>query len=113
MIDYLSMGKRIRLSRRNAGFTQEVLAEKINVTPPYISRIETGSAIPSLQTLVDICNALNITVDDLMQDSLPMAQKRMNGWLETILKDCTVAEMNLVANVVSVLLQEIRDMQKR
>jgi len=79
--------------------------------PPYISRIETGSSSPSLQTLVDICNALDLTIDDLMQDSLSAAGKRINSRLEDLLTGCTIAEMNMVVNVVSVLLQEIRGIQ--
>jgi len=112
MIDYPSIGKQIRINRRNIGMTQELLAEKVNVSPPYISRIESGSSSPSLQTLVDICNALDITIDDVMRDSLPAAKKRINTRLEELLTDCTTAEMNMIANVVSVLLQEIHELKK-
>lgn len=112
MIDYLSIGKRIRANRHSSGITQEMLAEKISVSPPYISRIETGSASPSLQTLVDICNALDVTLDDLMQDNLPAAKKRISGRLNMLVADCTAAEMNMVVNVVTVLLQEMRNVQK-
>lgn len=112
MIDYASIGKQIKKNRLNQGMTQEVLAEKVNISIPHISRIENGSSSPSLQTLVDICNALDITIDNLMQDSLPAARKRIGGRLETILADCTTAEMNMIVNVIDILLQEIREMQK-
>ncbi len=109
MIDYLSIGKRIRAYRRSIGMTQELLAEKVNVSPPYISRIENGSSSPSLQTLVDICNALDITIDEVMQDSLSAARKHISRHLDELLKDCTTAEMNMIVNVVRVLLQEFRN----
>ena len=112
MIDYVSIGKRIKKNRLNQGMTQEILAEKVNISIPHISRIENGSSSPSLQTLVDICNALDITIDNLMQDSLPAAKKRIGGRLNVLLADCTIAEMNMVVNVVDVLLQEIREIQK-
>lgn len=112
MINYISIGKQIKKKRLDQGMTQEVLAEKVNISIPHISRIENGSSSPSLQTLVDICNALNITIDDLMQDSLPAAKKRIRGRLDEILADCTPAEMNMIVNVVDVLLQQTRDMQK-
>jgi len=111
MIDYLSIGKQIRINRHNAGMTQELLAEKVHLSPPYISRIESGSSSPSLQTLVDICSVLDITIDDLMKDSLPTTRNRTRGRLDDLLMDCTAAEMNMVVNVVSFLLQEIRNMQ--
>lgn len=112
MIDYRAIGKQIRMYRRNADITQESLAEKINVSPPYISRIETGSASPSLQTLVDICNALDITIDNLMQDDLSAARKQLSGRLSELLSDCSAAEITVVENVVDALLQELRNMQK-
>lgn len=92
--------------------TQETLAEKINVSPPYVSRIETGSASPSLQTLVDICNALHITIDDLMQDSIPAARKNLEGALGEIIADCTVEELNLLADVAQSILRNIRNLYK-
>ena len=112
MIDYLSIGKQVRMYRRNAGITQEMLAEKINVSPPYIIRIETGSASPSLQTLVDICNTLDITIDNLMQDSFPAAQKQISRQLNKLLADCSAAEIAMIEKVVDVLLQEFRKIQK-
>ncbi len=39
MIDYMSIGKRIRINRHNTGMTLELLAEKVNISPPYIRRI--------------------------------------------------------------------------
>lgn len=112
MIDYVSIGKQIKKNRLNRGMTQEVLAEQVNISIPHISRIENGSSSPSLQTLVDICNTLDITIDDLMQDSLPAVKKRIGGRLESLLADCTTAEMNMIVNVVDVLLQEIREIRK-
>lgn len=110
MINYPSIGKRIQKIRRSRGITQEVLAEKVNVSIPHISRIENGFSSPSLQTLVDICNVLGITIDDLMQDSLPAARPNINRQLEAVLADCSAAELNFIANVIPALLREIRNL---
>lgn len=110
MIDYLSIGKRIKKNRRSRGITQEVLAEKVNVSIPHISRIENGFSSPSLQTLVDICNVLGITIDDLMQDSLPAAQLRFRRPLEELLADCSPAELKFLTNVIPALLRELRNL---
>lgn len=112
MIDYVSIGKQIRQSRHYAGITQEALAEKINVSPPYISRIENGSSSPSLQTLVDICNALDITIDSLMQDSLPAARKNLTGALGEVVADCTAEELNMLAEIARSILRSVRSTYK-
>lgn len=112
MIDYLSIGKKIKENRRHMGITQETLAEKVNVSIPHISRIECGFSSPSLQTLVDICNVLDITIDDLMRDSLS-AGSNINRQLEELLSDCSKAELNFLANVIPALLYELRNMEER
>jgi len=110
MIDYVSIGKRIQKNRHRCGMTQEVLAEKVNISVPHVSRIENGGSSPSLQTLVDICNVLGITIDDLMQDSLPAAKPRLSRRLEEALEGCSAAELNFIANVIPPLLREIRSL---
>ena len=69
-IDYEALGKRISNARKQVGITQEALGEQLNMTRKHISVIETAINRPSLDTLVDIANALNVSADDLLVDSL-------------------------------------------
>lgn len=65
-ISYKDIGKRIKEGRNKIGITQEKLAEQIDVSPSYISEIERGSSICSLQVLVDIANVLHLNLDSLV-----------------------------------------------
>lgn len=67
-INYKDIGKRIKEGRKKIGITQEKLAEKIDVSPSYISEIERGSSICSLQVLVDIAHILNLNLEYLVND---------------------------------------------
>lgn len=69
-IDYEALGKRISNARKQTGITQEALGEQLNMTRKHISVIEAAINRPSLDTLVDIANALNVSADDLLVDSL-------------------------------------------
>ena len=51
-IDYAALGKRIASLRRKKRLTQELLAEKTELSTNYISHIENSRSIPSLETLV-------------------------------------------------------------
>ena len=113
MIDYAAIGQRIKLHRGIVGITQECLAEQINVSVPHISRIENGSSKPSLQVLVDICNTLEITIDDMMQDSISAAHKKVEGRLEQVLDGCTTDELSMVADLAEVVLRNIRQIHQR
>lgn len=69
-MNYLALGKRIRSYRRNLRLTQEQLAEKTGVSLSFIGHIERGTRKASLETLVGISNALNVSPAILLQDSL-------------------------------------------
>lgn len=65
------MGKRIGYFRMQCGnITQEALASKINRSREFLAKIEKGTEHPSVATLVDIADALCISVDNLLIDSL-------------------------------------------
>lgn len=65
-INYKDMGKRIQEKRLDLGLTQERLSEKIDVSPSYISEIERGTSICSLEVLVNISRVLNLSLDYLV-----------------------------------------------
>lgn len=62
------VGKRVADARRQAGMTQELLAEKLNVSVSAISRLETGSNMVSLERLLNISEILNVGLQDLLCD---------------------------------------------
>ena len=69
VIDYALLGKRLASIRKKRGWTQERLAEKTNLANNYISNIENNRSIPSLETLVKLCEALEVTPNDLLLGS--------------------------------------------
>ena len=69
-LDYKAIGKRIKIARIQKDMTQEKLAEAIELSPTHLSNIERGCGKISLTTLVNIANALSVTVDDLLCDNV-------------------------------------------
>ena len=63
-----SIGKKIKLARSKTNYTQETLAEKLSLSPRYISQLERGIAFGSANTIVSLCKALNISTDFLFSD---------------------------------------------
>lgn len=60
------LGERVRALRVNRGIKQEKLAEIVNKSTEHISFIERGERSPSLELLIDISNALGISVSELL-----------------------------------------------
>lgn len=61
-----TLGERIKEARTQAGFTQEQLAEMLNLSRGTIARYELGEIEPKLQNLAAIANVLHVSSDYLM-----------------------------------------------
>jgi transcriptional regulator with XRE-family HTH domain len=66
MIDNYKIGNQILLLRKRNGFTQEELAEKLNVSPQAISKWENGHALPETAMLPALAKFLNTSVDSIL-----------------------------------------------
>lgn len=69
-MDKASFGTRVRNARRKSGLSSDALAELCDCTPVSIRQIESGVRLPSLPKLVDICNALHVTPNELLGQEL-------------------------------------------
>lgn len=65
MIDYKLIGERIRKQRIKQKLTQEQLAELVDITTVYLSRIENGHAKPSLDVYGTLCEILGCDLSRL------------------------------------------------
>ena len=69
-MDYAKLGVRVRQQRVLNRLTQEQLAEKTGVSSSFIGHIERGEKKASVETVVALCNAMDISPSVLLQDSL-------------------------------------------
>lgn len=74
-MDNREIGARIRLARRDAGLTQEKLAEKIGVSTVFVSQLESGSRAPGLETLVKLSQTLHVSLDLLVLGGAPRRRR--------------------------------------
>ncbi|MCM1382861.1 MAG: helix-turn-helix domain-containing protein [Muribaculaceae bacterium] len=65
-MDLIAIGSRIKAERKSRGISQEKLAELVSVSPHYIYEIERGMKAMSLETLINIIGALEISADYLI-----------------------------------------------
>lgn len=102
-INYDALGKRIRETRKKHKMSQEKLAERIGVSIPHLSNIENGKTKFSLQVLIDLANALDVTPDVLLLDQVNAEGKAQSMIFEEIdreLVGCTPAQITMIEDVV-------------
>lgn len=59
------LGEKIRQLRKLRGFTQEQLGEKSGLSYKFIGEVERGTVNPSLDSLISIATALDVSINDL------------------------------------------------
>lgn len=62
------LGETIRVHRKRAGFSQEKLAEKADLSPKYVGEVERGCVNVSVDSLARIAKALRLRVHDFTRD---------------------------------------------
>ena len=107
-IDYKSIGRRIKAARTRLDMTQERLAEQVNLSPSHLSNIETGTTKVSLPTLVKLANALDVSVDGLLADSVVQSKAVFEQDIQSILSDCDNYEIRVIADIVAATKKTLR-----
>jgi len=108
MLDYKTIGRKIRVMRKERKMTQEELAEAVGVGITHISHIETGNSIPSLQVLVGIINTLGCSADELLCIDVKEAHQNRQNWLTDLVEDCSLDEIKVISDTLLSLKTSLR-----
>lgn len=72
-LNNMTIGKKIMSLRKEAGLTQEQLAEKLGISPQAVSKWENGISCPDISILPTLASLFHVTVDDLLGVERPAA----------------------------------------
>ena len=79
------IGKRIREKRLSRSWSQEELAEKLNLSVTYVGMIERGEKLPRLETFIKIINVLGASADEVLVDVINEGYKlRLSRYADQI-----------------------------
>ena len=98
-MDLYCLGNRIRKTRMNCGITQEKLAEMVDISTNFMSLIENGW-IMSVETLVKIADALGVTVDYLLSDTMEVQSDKIMTQIAQNLSTLSDDEKLFFLNVI-------------
>jgi len=107
-LNYELIGVRIKNARIAKNLTQEALAERSNISPQHVSHIENSGTKLSLPCLVAICNALDVTADKILMDSLPQSEIHLKGEVSKIFSECSSDELFLMLSIAESLKKALR-----
>lgn len=97
-----NFAKRLAQLRKEKGYTQSELADKIGVSNKSVSRWETGEGYPDISVLVDLADALGVNVDALLRDDLgyrDIKKKDIEEYLPFIIAVCGFIGYHILAKL--------------
>lgn len=99
-------GKRVRALRKNKGLSQEDLAEKIDISSKYLSRVEMGQHFPSIDTLDRLANALKVDLKDFFEFAHEARSSReLREILSGLLKEADEEKLRLLVKIVRAVIR--------
>ena len=111
MDNNIHLGSKIRKYRHLAGMTQEELAEYSNLSVNYLSKIESEKKQNvSIEKLVDICNALDISVEEILDSKHNLSIKNLPPnaiELITYLRDSDNSNIDEICEQLLLLLKKM------
>lgn len=111
MINYIHICKRIKEYRTAKKITQAELAEMIDRSVQYVSQIERSIKFPSLETVILIANALEITVDQLLNGNQFNYEFEYFTEINKILSECNSYERSVIYEVAMATKIALRENQ--
>lgn len=100
-----TIGKNIRKYRLMKKYRQEDLAERAGLTTNYISMVERGEKIPSLETFIKILNTLEVSSDMILADVLDTGYTVKNSILNEKLAKLAPEDISKIYEVIDTLLK--------
>ncbi len=110
--DLLKIGSRVKQARRAKHMTQQQLAEAAGISLSYVSNIENGRQSMHVLTLTALCDALDISADQLIRD-IPESASHIAQEIERELSSCTQKEREAILQLVQSMKQSITTLKDK
>ena len=104
-MNQIDTGKFIASCRKEKGLTQAQLAEKLNITDRAVSKWETGKCMPDSSIMLELCNILDVTVNELLSGE----RIEMNNYEEKVSENLIELKRKDAIHVIKIELSVISD----
>lgn len=105
-LDYAVIGERLKKTRIERKLTQERLAERLDVSVAFLSRIERGNSHINLKRLSQICSLLGVTEGYILNGASSTSQNYLNEDFANLLKDCSSEKQKLIYKIAKTIAED-------
>jgi transcriptional regulator with XRE-family HTH domain len=105
-IEYYEIGSRLSARRKKLNMTQEMLTSLTDISANQISNIENNHCVPTIETIMKLCKALEVTPDYFLLGVKKNADSELFNPISQKIMQCTPKQQKLVYDFVSLLINE-------
>ena len=102
-LDYTIIGERLKKARLEKNLTQEQLAEQIDVSIAFLSRVERGSSHINLKRLTQVAEILGVSPGYLLTGSNMKSKDYMKDDFIELLGKCTPSQQRLIYQIAELI----------
>ena len=102
-LDYNIIGSRIKQARLAKNYTQEDLAEKIDISVAFLSRVERGNSRINLKRLNQICSLLDVSEAYILNGASSNSSNYLDKEFADLLKKCSPEKQRMIYNIAKTI----------
>jgi len=106
-MDRAALGQKLREARLKKGYTQQLLAEEAGIGIMYLSEIERGLKMPSLNSFIQLIEALDISADYVLRDELTSGKEYIYDELTEKLKNLTPKQRKTATDILDAYIRNL------
>ena len=104
-LDYTVIWQRIKQARLAKNLTQEDLAEKVDISVAFLSRVERGNSHINLKRLNQLCGLLDVSEGYVLNGASSNSENYLNKEFAELLKGCSGEKQKLIYNVAKAIVE--------
>lgn len=106
-MDKIILGKRLRETRIQKGYTQQALAKAADIGVVYLGEIERGLKMPSMGIFIKLVEALDISADYVLRDELTSGSSFICNEITDKLKDLTPRQRKTASDILDAYIKNL------
>ena len=105
-LDFTIIGQRLKKARIDKNMTQENLAEQLDISVAFLSRVERGLSHVNLKRLSQICSILDVTEGYILNGTASTSEQYLISEFNEILSNCSAEKQKLIYKIAKTIIED-------
>lgn len=106
-MEKVALGNKLKTARISKGYTQQALAERIDIADMYLSEIERGVKTPSLNIFIKMIKELDVSADYILRDEIPSGKDFVYDEITRKLEGLTPKQRKAVSDLIDAYIKNM------